>query len=372
MSNKNILILYAGVGSGHRIAAEALSDYLRGHLAFDVMIMDIFDFSKIKSLKSTTNKINTRSFVFGSFYNYLWNFESSSDITQKMIKPIMDNFSSLKATISEKKPDIVICTHSFAALLVSEYKKKQFNQLQHFAVTTDLRANKLWPTKHVDYYFVSTLPAKVDLVLGGVPSDKITISGIPLRKEFYDLGKTIVNNINKVESILVLAGSLEADPYKSLSLNMNNILAQMTTYKIYVTVVCGKNRKLVSNLNHNFSKNKKVKVLGYISNMAPIIKMCDVVATKPGGLITSEAIYFHKPMILLGNSYGQERANANFLVSHGVAIEAKTPTQLVNSFRFVRKTDNYVQMVSNISNLLPSNSTENIANQILKFAQKRT
>lgn len=47
----------------------------------------------------------------------------------------------------------------------------------------------------------------------------------------------------------------------------------------------------------------------------------DLVITKPGGLISSEALAMGKPMLIVNPIPGQEAANSDFLLQHGAATK---------------------------------------------------
>jgi len=47
----------------------------------------------------------------------------------------------------------------------------------------------------------------------------------------------------------------------------------------------------------------------------------DLIITKPGGLTSSEALAMGKPLLVLNPIPGQEAANSDFLLEHGVAAK---------------------------------------------------
>ena len=72
-----------------------------------------------------------------------------------------------------------------------------------------------------------------------------------------------------------------------------------------------------------------VSVLGYVSGMAELMEAADLAILKSGGLTVTECLCADLPMLLLGRSYGQEKANTVMLTSLGAALHVTTPRELV-------------------------------------------
>ena len=85
-----------------------------------------------------------------------------------------------KKLLEEKNPDLVICTHPFASQMCSYLKKKGKTNVKIATILTDFAIHSQWVVGHeyTDYFFVSHLGMKKDLILAGVNSDKIYLSTI--------------------------------------------------------------------------------------------------------------------------------------------------------------------------------------------------
>jgi processive 1,2-diacylglycerol beta-glucosyltransferase len=51
--------------------------------------------------------------------------------------------------------------------------------------------------------------------------------------------------------------------------------------------------------------------------------IAEIIVTKPGGITTAEALAKQLPMIIINPIPGQEAKNTEFLLSHGVAVQAE-------------------------------------------------
>lgn len=68
--------------------------------------------------------------------------------------------------------------------------------------------------------------------------------------------------------------------------------------------------------------------MGYTEEMASLMKVADIILTKPGGLITAEALACGLPMMILNPIGGQEERNADVLLENGAAIKCSEVTLL--------------------------------------------
>ena len=72
--------------------------------------------------------------------------------------------------------------------------------------------------------------------------------------------------------------------------------------------------------------------LGFTREVDLLMDAADVIATKPGGLTTSEALAKHLPIIICNPIPGQERRNAAFLLNNGAAMEVDKHTHFEDVF----------------------------------------
>ena len=76
-------------------------------------------------------------------------------------------------------------------------------------------------------------------------------------------------------------------------------------------------------------KLENATVLDYVSNMASLMRASNLAILKSGGLTVTECLCAHLPMLLVGKSYGQEKANTVMLTSFGASLHATTARELV-------------------------------------------
>ena len=74
-----------------------------------------------------------------------------------------------------------------------------------------------------------------------------------------------------------------------------------------------------------------MKILGYTNNMDDLMKLSNVMVTKPGGITLSEALAVQVPLILYRSVPGQERENALFFEQKGACINVDSPDSLIET-----------------------------------------
>ena len=62
-----------------------------------------------------------------------------------------------------------------------------------YTYITDITAHEEWIAPGTDKYFVGDITTKNALLSKGVSEDKIAVSGIPVRRAFYGIGKEEVS-----------------------------------------------------------------------------------------------------------------------------------------------------------------------------------
>ncbi|MGJ0490898.1 MGDG synthase family glycosyltransferase, partial [Methylobacter sp.] len=287
---KRVLIISAGAGTGHIKAAEALEK----SFAADGRVAEVINNDALQY----TNKL-FRDF-YSSFYtslvrsapNFLgWWYKTSdepwyTDSMRHMIDRL--NTKPLVRFIREFDPHITVCTHSMPAGIISHLIASQQLQARLSIVVTDLDFHAMWLSRAFHRYFVAIDEARAHLEMLGIPSERITVSGIPIDPVFQ-------RPINRAEErlrlglhpekpvLLLSAGALGLGPTEFMVERMLNLSSDAQT-----VVVCGHNHELKQRILRLVdSRSTRFKVLGYTDEMHKLMKMADIFIGKPGGMTTS-------------------------------------------------------------------------------------
>ncbi|MCM8801500.1 MAG: hypothetical protein NC912_05820 [Candidatus Omnitrophica bacterium] len=346
-----IIIAYASCGMGHRIAAEALYDYIRENFKDkEVKIVDI--------LNCTTPLF---SYLYRQGYSFLvqylrfiWALLYYLTLKNPYLRIFLNflcylNSRSFINYLLSERPDIVLNTHFFPLEIASRIKNKLGFRL--ITVITDFGVHPFWVNYNCDDYIVGSEYTLKQLNREGIPREKIKIFGIPLRKDF------LVRYERKKEgfSVLILTGSF--------GFSLIEKIVEMLSFKINLYVVCGNNQRL--HLRLKKKKYNKVRLFGFTNEIAKIMSEVDLVITKPGGLGIVEALAMDLPMLFIDGIPGQETLNAKVLESYGCGIRLKRLKEIKDLVLDLKKDSNRIDLMrKNVIKFKKPNATQEICNYV--------
>lgn len=87
-------------------------------------------------------------------------------------------------------------------------------------------------------------------------------------------------------------------------------------------VVCGTNEEVRTECEARCHGDERVTVLGKVTPLYPLLAAADLVATKSGGLTSTETMTIGVPMLVVNPISGCETANADFFAARGMAAYA--------------------------------------------------
>jgi len=320
---EKVAIFYVPIGTGHEMAALAVEQALAPLLATDncrVSMLDacqLCDKSVFTGGRGVHESLNT---ITGQLYDFLWRSELFAPAEDKFGKFLALVSKGLEDYLLNVRPRLVISTHAMPSILVSYFRRKhRLDNLEHLAVTTDFRAHSCWPVSGVDLYAVASEEAGRDLVGRGVPSQVIKVTGIPLRSGFTRARKSR----RPLPVVLVVAGSSQRGLYSLVVKKLWPALQKFDDNSGFeLSIVTGRDTRLKESLERHVTQRQlqNIKVFGFVEEMGELMAVADLLVTKPGGLICSEALAVGLPLLLVGPNFGQEKANAEYLTRKGAAV----------------------------------------------------
>lgn len=314
-----VLILTSRFGMGHYCAAEAIKEELLQSDSDDIIeIVDI-----VKILFPNMYKLIYKVFnLFICRFSRIYNFINSFVTTHEKTGLKKGYLSKINSVVEKYNPDLIVSTWSASSRYISSYKKEYNCEIPLYTYITDVTVHDGWITDMTNMYFVATRDTKEMLISKSVNIKKIVINGIPVRQSFkqelpFDsmnngqaaIVKPITDNHQLIDEnrkkIIIMGGGLGLIP------NINNILEKLQeTNKISITILVGKNKKLLNKLKNDYPK---IDVIGYTNQVYKYMKNADLVITKPGGISTFEAIYSNTPLYVIKPFLSQEVGNAKFI-----------------------------------------------------------
>ena len=151
-----VLLLSAPIGSGHRLAAEALKETFEKNKDIKVVHGNVFDFFPA-ILGKTFLKVYL--WILGAcpwLYEMMYKWGNRGGGSLWMREFINGALAYLGSGFIKKvNPDVVIATHATPAGIMSIYKRRKQSSLYLCGVVTDYTVHTWWICDGVDTYFIA-------------------------------------------------------------------------------------------------------------------------------------------------------------------------------------------------------------------------
>ena len=332
-----VLLLSAPIGSGHRLAAEALREVFSQIENVEVVHGNVFDF--FPHFLGTTF-LRCYLWILGCcpwLYElaYKWgNNQSGSLWLRGLINRTLAWLGN--GYLKSVQPDAVIATHATPAGIMSYYKRKH-PEIFLGAVITDFTVHKWWLCEGVDTYFLAD--ARLARMIT-VPAE-ICSFGIPIRQAFrnndYAACRRAYGWDEEERVCLIMGGGEGLLPMEE----MLTALKQLQVKNLRLVAITGHNEKLARQLRQHFEPKDReanniptvtpVEVYGFREDVPQMLAAADMIITKAGGLTCAEVLASGLDLLIYKPLPGQEQGNAAFLEAHYGARVCQSLDELVNA-----------------------------------------
>lgn len=327
---RKIVIFYSSIGHGHISAAQAIQQEI-GRLAPDarVILQDIREF-----MHPLWRWVDERLYWF-----IVGNLPESFDALFHALQARGNRVPSLawlsndypedtvRAFVEAQAPDAILATHYGSAQVLGTLRERGLlAQVKIGWLHTDFFEG-YFPriSKRIDRTFLAHPELEARWLAAGVPPDKVTTSGMPVRVPAGD-GRTremvleALGLAADTPTVLITSGKEGVGNYVVVV----ESLARHHQGPLQVIAVCGANARqqaLLTALRERLPDRVTLKVLGLVSHadLLAWMRAADLLITKAGGMTPAEAFALGTPAILLDVVSGHERENAALFVRLGVA-----------------------------------------------------
>lgn len=323
---KKVLILSVKAGMGHHQTGLAVKNYLESQNIVCEMI-DAYEYvAPLLSESISKGYLLSTKYLplaYGQFYRLAEKRRRSRKSSgkvhawNKILSPMLLKF------FEQFQPDAVICTHIFAAEIVTYMRNKGRLNCPLIGIITDFTIHPFWEETNLDYYVTASRLLNNQLAKKGISLEKALPIGIPIHPKF---GKTmpkpearkILGIDQNLLTLLVIMGSMG---YGKVVRQL--VVLDRMKMDFQILCVCGHNTHLRT-LIQNHTWKKKVYSYGFVDNVDIMMDAADVIITKPGGLTTSEFLAKGLPAVLVDPIPGQEDRNVEFLLNNGLAMKVSS------------------------------------------------
>lgn len=362
-----VLLLTVTAGQGHNQAAKSLCGHLSS-AGIENNYLDVFEYINpvIKEALSKGYLMSTKRFskLYGKFYRFAECGGNRERHMNKIVNHIMAR--KLIGYIENYSPDVIVCTHVFAALLISAINHKIDEDIKTMGIVTDFTIHPYWEDTDIDYYITASELLTHQAQKRGIKKDKLLPIGIPIKPEFAKkLDKKEARALLGLEdkkTVLVMSGSMGYGKVDKIIDELDSI-----DLDFQIISVCGFNEKLKKNIDRK-KLNKKISNIGFTDKVDLYMDAADCIITKPGGLTTSEALAKGIPIIMVNPIPGQEDRNVEFLLNNGAALKVSKTFPVDDAvYQLFSNTERQKTLKETVSFLGKPNSTRDFVDFIQKL-----
>lgn len=367
-----ILLLTVTAGHGHTQAARVIMDCLEEYGA-ECALLDTLEYiNPILGESVDKGYLYSTKFipqVYGKIYDLVDNrdkTEGKFSITQIMNKILSKKLINF---LKGYEPDVVICTHIFAAQIISYLQNKEIIGAKSIGIVTDFTIHPFWEETNLDYYVTANELLNHQAAKKGIDTNKILPIGIPVHPKFSrKMDQSEARDTLKIEdkiTVLVMSGSMGYGNIESVITNIDSM-----DMDFQIISICGNNKNMKKKIDEMVTR-KRVYNFGFVDNVDVIMDASNCIITKPGGLTTSESLTKGIPMIIINPIPGQEERNAEFLLNNGLAfMTSETFPADEAIYQLINNKWRYQSLIDMTKIIGKPNATRDLCNHILNHLGK--
>ena len=333
LDTKNILIMTADAGFGHRKAAEAIESALI-ELYGDschVHVINPLDEADapalIRELEEGYDEMVVDDPALYTLAYHALDVPVVSDLTKAVAARLLNDVMLRIINLSEV--DAIVSTYPTYAQPAARALRKTERDVPLAVVITDLTdVQRIWYSRSATFHFVPTKQIRQQAYENNIPATQVRVTGLPVHPGFSKetrspevLRRSLGWNTERT-TVLIVA-SIRTQQMATLSRMLDR-----ANLDLQIAVVCGGDRELYETLRSEDWQGP-VHIYDWIDEMPQLMKAADFMISKAGGLVVSEALACGLPMIIPEALPGQEVGNVRYVVDNGAGAWAPGPAEVL-------------------------------------------
>ncbi len=373
---KNIVILTANAGFGHRSVAHAirqvfLEDYDDSCL---VDVVNLLDDSRVPSiLRDSQSDYDHLIQEMPDLYRLGYK-ASDTTVTNAMIDSalILMLFEVVRDVFLRYQPDVIVLVYPLYQGPLDAVRVLTGKKIPIVTVVTDLvDVHRMWFNDAIDLLLVPTPQVREQAIKYGLNPERVVINGIPTNpdivKETRDI-KTIRAELgwDPELPVVMAVGSKRVRnlPETLRALNHSGLRFQLVA-------IAGGDDSLLK-VYQETEWHHLTHIYNFVKDMPKMLLASDCILSKAGGLIVTESLACGKPLLIIDISPGQEVGNAEYVISNSAGALAENPTDALETLYHWLDADGALakQFAFNARAIGHPNSAYDAAKQIWEVAER--
>jgi len=327
-----LLILMSDTGGGHRSAAEAIAEAMT-HLYGDAIQIEIAD-ALADHMPFPCNRIGHLYAPIvrhaPRLWRLLWWLTDSPRRTRGLFAVLrLCVEPTLRRLFLAAQPDVVVSVHPVSNHLGLWALRQGGGRTPFVTVVTDLvRAHPFWLCPEVDLCLTPTEEARRDALRAGLLPEKTRVVGLPVNLAFSRRqpekpdARARLGLCPDLPLVLLMGGGEGVGRLYQIAR-----AAAGARLPAQMAVIAGRNEKLRRRLEA-VTWEIPTCVAGFVANVPEWMAAADVLVTKAGPGVLSEAFISGLPLVLSGAIPGQEVPNVGYVVAQGAGIAEADPHRI--------------------------------------------
>jgi len=330
VGNRRVLIVSAAIGEGHDLPAR----WLAAGLADEAPETDV----KIVDGLAEMGRLVERVVIGGSAFdsklgNVMFDVEHWAVTAFPPLRSLAGwagvavGGKGLLRAIAREDPAVVVSTYPGTTEVLGRLRVRGRLRVPVVSAITDLASLRFWAQRGVDLHLV-THPESVEEVraVAGADTDVIPVRGLNdpafVRPPERSQARRALGLPADAPVVVVSGGGWGVGDLEGA---VDTVLARPDALAL---VMCGRNDKLRERLAARYGADPRVRLLGFVDNVAELFSAADALIHSTAGLTVLEAYVCACPTISYGWGRGHIRANNRAFKRYGLADVATTRAEL--------------------------------------------
>ncbi len=272
--------------------------------------------------------------------------------------------------LREDTPLLIVSNHGLITTGLAEAKHRYGLEVRVLTFATEpFNISAYWGEPRADHVIVASEDGRRRLLRFGVPADKMTIIGRPVRQAFLNApAKPEARERLGLEDRFTCLVSFGGE---GVGRNPRGLISALldSSVPLQVVAITGRNKALREELKRLRPGTNRLRVEGFVENVAEYLAASDVFVGKAGPSSVYEALAVGRPVLASGYAGLNELGVVRFIEREGLGRYVRTNAALAQE---VRRYAGYPALLEEVARrcrgLNLASSTERFAHHIVRYA----
>jgi UDP-N-acetylglucosamine:LPS N-acetylglucosamine transferase len=369
-----ILFATIAAGGGHVAGAHAMSEAIEHYYpeSFELRVSDYMKDLGVVRL----DRFHKDSWRHALRYPILARtgqriIDAFPRLTIAAQRRILRDFARAAADDLKRDPPLlVVSNHGLITTGLAEAKHRYGLEVPVLTFATEpFNISAYWGEPRADRVIVASEDGWRRLLRFGVPADRMTIIGRPVRQAFLNApAKVEAREHLGFEDRFTCLVSFGGEGVGRNPRGLISVLID-SDVPLQIVAITGRNKALREELRRLRPGTNRLRVEGFVENMAEYLAASDVFVGKAGPSSVYEALAVGRPVLASGYAGLNELGVVRFIENEGLGRYVRTPAALTREVRRYAGDPSLLEEVARrCRGLNLASSTEGFAHHIVRYA----